>query len=71
MEMATNFYDAELYHQKWLLQRKADWFKRLEVDALGLLDGQPASRQVCADFFILSYVIEHMFCYFDCRSEGG
>ena len=44
--MATDFYDAELYHQKWLLQRKADWFERLEVDAPGLVDGQPASRQV-------------------------
>lgn len=44
VEMATDFYDAELYHQKWLLQRKADWFERLEVDAPGLVDGQPASR---------------------------
>ena len=28
VEMATDFYEGEFYHQKWLLQRKADWFKR-------------------------------------------
>ena len=26
VEMATDFYEGEFYHQKWLLQRKADWF---------------------------------------------
>jgi peptide-methionine (S)-S-oxide reductase len=31
VEMATDFYEAEYYHQKWLLQRKADWFKRLDM----------------------------------------
>ena len=45
VEMATDFYEAEYYHQKWLLQRKADWFKRLDmVDPRELVEGEAASR---------------------------
>ena len=45
VEMATDFYEAEFYHQKWLLQRKADWFKRLDmVDPRELVEGEAASR---------------------------
>lgn len=45
VEMATDFYEGEFYHQKWLLQRKRDWFERLGMcDARELVEGQPASR---------------------------
>ena len=45
VEMATDFYEAEYYHQKWLLQRKADWFKRLDmVDPRELIEGEAPSR---------------------------
>jgi len=27
VEMATDFYEGEFYHQKWLLQRKTDWYE--------------------------------------------
>lgn len=45
VEMATDFYEGEYYHQKWLLQRKADWFKRLGMtDPRELVEGEAASR---------------------------
>ena len=45
MEMATDFYDAEAYHQKWLLQRKAPLFRALElVDANDMLESATAAR---------------------------
>ena len=54
VEFATDFYDAEYYHQKWLLQRKADWFKRLEMeDPRELVEGEAASR-------LNSYVAGHI-----------
>lgn len=31
VETATDFYDAELYHQKWQLQRKAPLFKAIQL----------------------------------------
>eukprot|EP00960_Hanusia_phi_P077805 768743-Hanusia_phi.AAC.8 len=44
IEPATEFYDAELYHQKWLLQRRRDWFATLELmSPEDLVDGQAAS----------------------------
>jgi len=43
IEPATDFYDAELYHQKWLLQRRRDWFATLELmSPEDLVDGQAA-----------------------------
>ena len=40
VEMATDFYEAELYHQKWMLQ-KSPWFKRLGLqDPRDLVDVQ-------------------------------
>ena len=45
IEPSTDFYDAEAYHQKWLLQRKADYFKTLQLaDSKELLDSHAASR---------------------------
>jgi len=45
VEMATDFYEGEFYHQKWLLQRKADWFGRLDIhNPRDLIEGEAASR---------------------------
>mmetsp|Transcript_49735 Transcript_49735/g.75683 ORF Transcript_49735/g.75683 Transcript_49735/m.75683 type:complete len:200 (+) Transcript_49735:316-915(+) len=45
LEMATDFYSAELYHQKWLLQRKSDWFKAVALqDGEHLLDSEAACK---------------------------
>jgi len=45
VEWATNFYEGEFYHQKWLLQRKAQWFKSLGLaDPRELIEGEPASK---------------------------
>jgi peptide-methionine (S)-S-oxide reductase len=45
VEMATDFYEGEYYHQKWLLQRKADWFKRLGMtDPRELVEGEAAAK---------------------------
>mmetsp|Transcript_81690 Transcript_81690/g.119715 ORF Transcript_81690/g.119715 Transcript_81690/m.119715 type:complete len:125 (+) Transcript_81690:476-850(+) len=45
VEMATNFYEGEFYHQKWLLQRKADWFGRLDMmNPRDLIEGEASSR---------------------------
>jgi len=43
VEVATDFYDAELYHQKWQLQRKAPLFKALQLtDGTQVLDSHMA-----------------------------
>mmetsp|Transcript_4445 Transcript_4445/g.8930 ORF Transcript_4445/g.8930 Transcript_4445/m.8930 type:complete len:134 (+) Transcript_4445:514-915(+) len=45
VEEATDFYLAEMYHQKWLLQRKDDWFKALALpDTESLLNSQAACK---------------------------
>jgi len=48
VESATDFYQAEAYHQKWLLQRKAGLFKALRImdveGPAGLLDSRAAAR---------------------------
>lgn len=45
VESATDFYEAEAYHQKWQLQRKADWFKLLSFKtAREMIESHPASR---------------------------
>mmetsp|Transcript_14498 Transcript_14498/g.35498 ORF Transcript_14498/g.35498 Transcript_14498/m.35498 type:complete len:151 (-) Transcript_14498:435-887(-) len=45
VEMATDFYEAEAYHQKWLLQRKPDWFRTLGLtDARDMIESHAASR---------------------------
>mmetsp|Transcript_68957 Transcript_68957/g.111885 ORF Transcript_68957/g.111885 Transcript_68957/m.111885 type:complete len:125 (-) Transcript_68957:79-453(-) len=45
VEMATDFYEGEFYHQKWLLQRKADWFGRLDMmNPRDLIEGEASSR---------------------------
>ncbi len=45
VEVATDFYEGEFYHQKWLLQRKRDWFQRLDMcNPRELVEGQPASK---------------------------
>mmetsp|Transcript_18598 Transcript_18598/g.46923 ORF Transcript_18598/g.46923 Transcript_18598/m.46923 type:complete len:150 (+) Transcript_18598:482-931(+) len=45
VEVATDFYEAEAYHQKWLLQRKADWFRALELaDARDMIESPAACR---------------------------
>ena len=43
VERATNFYEAELYHQKWLLQKSPELLKML-TNPRDLVDGEPASR---------------------------
>ena len=45
VERATDFYEAEFYHQKWLLQRNAEWFKNLGlVDPRELIEGEASSK---------------------------
>uniref|UniRef100_A0A6U4KGY4 peptide-methionine (S)-S-oxide reductase n=1 Tax=Hemiselmis andersenii TaxID=464988 RepID=A0A6U4KGY4_HEMAN len=45
VEKATDFYEAEAYHQKWLLQRKANWFRALELqDARDMIESPAACR---------------------------
>jgi len=45
VERATDFFEGEFYHQKWLLQRKAEWFKSLGLaDPRELIEGEPASK---------------------------
>mmetsp|Transcript_37617 Transcript_37617/g.88997 ORF Transcript_37617/g.88997 Transcript_37617/m.88997 type:complete len:194 (-) Transcript_37617:130-711(-) len=47
VEPATDFYQAEAYHQKWLLQRKGSLFKALKILSIegpeGLIDSKAAS----------------------------
>jgi len=44
VEHATDFYEAELYHQKWLLQ-KSPWFRRLKImQSRDLVEGKAASK---------------------------
>jgi len=43
IEPSTDFYEAEAYHQKWLLQRKADYFKTLQLsDTRDLVESHAA-----------------------------
>jgi len=45
VEEATDFWEAEAYHQKWLLQRKANWFRALELsDAREMIESPAACR---------------------------
>jgi len=48
VEPATDFYQAEAYHQKWLLQRKGGLFKALKISSVegddGLVDSKAAAR---------------------------
>lgn len=43
LEVAPDFWDAEPYHQKWLLQRKRDLFLALGMQSADELLGAPAS----------------------------
>jgi hypothetical protein len=70
VEMATDFYEGEIYHQKWLLQGKSDWFQRLGVcDARELIEGQPASR---LNAYVAGYVTnDEMRAYVNGWSKAG
>lgn len=50
VEPATDFYEAEAYHQKWLLQRRSGWLDALALpDTRALVDSPAAAAlNACA-----------------------